>query len=136
MPRRLIQKGEVLNPKGRLPGTKNQHSLRQAAEAAKKYGILPLDFFLTNLNDPKAKFAVKMDCAKAAAPYVHRKMPIAIDNGEGGPVSFATPEQLARLPAKDLKVLQEIMSKVALLAKSDPAIGISAAVAEQTKEDE
>lgn len=115
------------------PNIKNKLSLTQALEAARKYDILPLDFMLSELNRKGGSKIFKLDCAKSAAPYVHRKMPIAIDDGRGGPVSFATPEQLAQLPVKDLKLLQELMLKIAALPKSEAVVGI--AIKEQGDEE-
>jgi hypothetical protein len=131
-----VQKGQVLNPNGRPAGTKNKLSLKDAQEAQKKYGVKPLDFFMVHLNDPRMPRDFKFECAKAAAPYVHRKMPIAIDDGNGGPVSFASPEQLAKLPTKDLKMLTEILGKLKAIKSADESVGIVAGMAVQQQQED
>ena len=65
---------------GRQAGTKNKDRTKLEA-AAKAKGITPLEYMLEVLinkdksHDPEAR----MDAAKAAAPYIHRKMPLAIE---------------------------------------------------------
>jgi hypothetical protein len=128
--------GETGNPAGKPKGTIARHSLKTAAEAAKKYNIMPLDFFLGELNNLKNPMGHRTDCAKAAAPYVHRKMPIGIDDGKGGPIQFATPEQLAQLSDKDLRTLQDVMVKLAAITSVSPTPGIAlGAVIAQADED-
>lgn len=46
--------------------------------SAKPDGVLPLDFMLLTMRDPAADQRVRLDAAKAAAPYLHQKI------GEGG----------------------------------------------------
>lgn len=121
------KKGESGNPSGRPKGTVNTHAVQAARKAAEEYNILPLDFFLTQLNDKTKGLAWRLDNAKAAAPYVHRKMPIGIDDGNGGPIAFATPEQLSMLSASDLKKLEEVMQKLAAI--TTPGLMVSAGVA-------
>lgn len=131
-------KGQSGNPAGRAAGGENKLSIQQARKAAADYDILPLDFFLSILNNPEESKGLRVDCAKAAAPYVHRKMPIGIDNGQGGPITFATPEQLAKLSTADLKKLEEVMQKLAAITTPGLMVqaATAAAVQEQTKDDE
>lgn len=58
---------------GRKPGGANKLT-HEAVERAKETGELPLDFLLRIMRDPAADEAKRIDCAKAAAPYVHHKL--------------------------------------------------------------
>lgn len=86
---------------------------QQVRKAAEEYKILPLDFWLAALNDEENDFSLRNDCAKSAAPYVHRKMPIGLDDGNGGPVSLITPQMLAKLSDQELQLFQNMMLKLA-----------------------
>jgi hypothetical protein len=46
----------------------------EARKEALASGISPLDYMLSILRDDTAEQAVRMDAAKAAAPYVHAKL--------------------------------------------------------------
>lgn len=72
-----MPKGRSGNPAGRTPGTKNKKT--QLAEAALvkiiKDKKTPLDFLLTLMQNAKVPLPFRLDAAKAAAPYVHKRMP-------------------------------------------------------------
>lgn len=106
----LFKKGQIANPAGGPKGLSMRFSIAQAKELAKEYKVMPLDFMLSELNSPKTGRAFKLDCARAAAPYVHRKMPIGIDNGSGGPIGMYSAEQLMKLSDEELAKLQQIMA--------------------------
>ena len=55
-----------------------------ARKAAAEGGIMPLEFMLNVLRDDTQEAAVRMDAAKAAAPYVHAKLASVEHKGEGG----------------------------------------------------
>lgn len=58
---------------GRQKGTPNKRNAElQAAVAAT--GETPLDFLLRVMRDEDADEDKRIDCAKAAAPYVHAKL--------------------------------------------------------------
>ena len=58
---------------GRQKGAPNKASVeRQEAIAAS--GLTPLDYMMSVLRDETADQMVRMDAAKAAAPYVHPKL--------------------------------------------------------------
>lgn len=57
---------------GRPPGAVNRLA-REAVERAAAEGILPLDYMLSILRDPLRPDDVRLDAAKAAAPYCHPK---------------------------------------------------------------
>lgn len=54
----------------------------------------------------------RIAAATSAAPYVHRKKPIAIDGGEGKPVSFISAAQLATLSDEELDKLLSVLAKL------------------------
>ena len=58
---------------GRPPGAINKLA-REAAEKAAATGVMPLDYLLGIMRDVGADEAKRIDCAKAAAPYVHPKL--------------------------------------------------------------
>lgn len=58
-------------------GRKKSGTNRLTEEAivrAEAGGEMPLDFLLRIMRDDKADEAKRIDCAKAAAPYVHAKL--------------------------------------------------------------
>lgn len=134
--RRGFKPGESGNPYGRPKKAETNIAIKAIVrKQVQDYPLLPLDFFLANLNNPKNSRTFRHDCAKAAAPYVHRKMPIGIDNGSGGPVSFISPEQLALLPSADLLALEAILAKVASIGQPQTML-MGAAAAQSHEEDD
>jgi hypothetical protein len=79
-----------------LSGRKRSGANRLDAEArqqAMKTGLTPLEFMLTILRNPANSDAVRMEAAKAAAPYVHARL-AHIESQTALTVSF-----VARLPS-------------------------------------
>lgn len=68
---------------GRKPGGINRVTA-EAIEAAKAGGIMPLDFLLSIMRDEGAEEAKRIDCAKAAAQYLHPKLQATTLDGEVG----------------------------------------------------
>jgi hypothetical protein len=64
---------------GRKAGSKNkltqarEQAMRQAAKGEE--GLSPLDLFLMVMRDKKQPIELRLDAAKNAAPYVHRRQP-------------------------------------------------------------
>lgn len=58
---------------GRTKGTPNKATAAKAAEIADS-GLTPLDYMLGLLRDERQMPDVRLDAAKAAAPYVHPKL--------------------------------------------------------------
>ena len=58
---------------GRKPGTLSKRTLALQASVAAS-GETPLDFLLRIMRDPKKPWGMRVDVAKAAAPYVHAKL--------------------------------------------------------------
>ena len=75
---------------GRPKGVKNKKTLElQAAVAAS--GVTPLEFMLKVMRDPRKGFDIRLDAAKAAAPYVHAKLAsVEVTGKDGGPVEITT----------------------------------------------
>lgn len=68
---------------GRKKGGVNRVT-EEAVEQAKEGGELPLDFLLRKMRDPQLTEAVQIDCAKAAAPYLHAKLSAIEHSGQVG----------------------------------------------------
>ena len=91
------------------------------AAVVKRTGCTPLDFFLAVMRKDARKLAElgvpmkdctttnRMYAASAAMPYCHRKMPVAIDGGEGKPLF--SPSALHSLPEEELKLLVSALNK-------------------------
>lgn len=58
---------------GRPKGGTNKITA-EAIARAEEGGELPLDFLLRIMRDAEADEAKRIDCAKAAAPYIHAKL--------------------------------------------------------------
>jgi len=58
---------------GRTKGTPNKATAAKAAAVAMS-GLTPLDYLLGVVRDEGADIALRVDAAKAAAPYIHPKL--------------------------------------------------------------
>lgn len=58
---------------GRQKGTPNKATAARAAEIAAS-GLTPLDYMLKVMRDEDEVLDVRLDAAKAAAPYVHPRL--------------------------------------------------------------
>ncbi len=54
---------------------------REIAEKAVAEGMTPLDFLLVAMRDAGNEFSVRLDAAKAAAPYVHARLAAVTHQG-------------------------------------------------------
>lgn len=58
----------------------DHYSMQERMElAVAEDGMTPLQFFQSVINDPDASVYAKMEAARSAAPYVHKKQPTAIE---------------------------------------------------------
>lgn len=62
---------------GRKKGSPNKRTTQFQHRVASE-GITPLEYMLQVLRDASAEYSRRDDMAKAAAPYIHSKMPAAI----------------------------------------------------------
>ena len=58
---------------GRKPGTINRFS-KDLLDKAAQSGQLPVDYLLEVMRDQSLNTRLRIDAAKAAAPYVHQKL--------------------------------------------------------------
>lgn len=65
---------------GRKPGATNKRTA-ELVKAAEAGGIMPLDYMLSIMRNPEADKDMRMDAAKAAAPYLHAKLASIEVNG-------------------------------------------------------
>lgn len=73
---------------GRKVGSVTKKS-REIAEQAIAEGITPLDYMLRVLRNEEAEPHMRMDAAKAAAPYVHPRLAAVEHSGQdGGPLQI------------------------------------------------
>jgi hypothetical protein len=79
---------------GRKPGGVNR-ATAEAIEAARQGGVLPLDYLLGIMRDDKADEAKRIDCAKAAAPYLHAKLNAVDHSASDGTMGEAIKGALA-----------------------------------------
>ncbi len=70
------QKGQSGNQTGRKKGSKNKTTLARehAAKEGPNKSLTPLQHMLKLMRDPKQPQAVRMEMAKAAAPYLHPRL--------------------------------------------------------------
>lgn len=90
---------------------------------AQRHGILPLDFLMSVLRDDNVRFAAKVEAAKAAAPYIHRKMPIAIEGGDPDKPLRLDVTTLKKLTGTELAALRVILEKMGFSGLEDPRDG-------------
>lgn len=112
-------KGNKANPYGRRgkSGQGGISRIQSLIESRRKWlaanGLTPLEFLLSVVHDPTAHMDYRIDAAKGAMPYVHRKMPIAIEGGDPSkPVVFEA-SVLAVLAPEEKLLLMGLMEKMA-----------------------
>ena len=68
-----MARGGPRDGSGRKPGSRNSKTVEQVA-AIEASGVTPLEYLLSIMRDADAEPAARIDCAKAAAPYVHARL--------------------------------------------------------------
>lgn len=107
-----FQKGQVANPKGRPKGSRNKRAVMLEAiqKQAIDDGISPLDLMLDLMRNDAMPLGVRFECAKAAAPYVHRKMPQAVEISQEQFKVF-DPAQLQGLSIEEMQQMARLLRK-------------------------
>lgn len=60
------------------------------------------------------KIEHRIAAATSAAPYVHRKMPIGIDGGEGKPLAVVTADKLAQMSDAELDQMFTVLDRLGI----------------------
>lgn len=111
------KKGESGNKAGKPKGAKalwNRISNEERVALANETGgLLPLDLFISVCKQEGAPLATRLAAAAQAAPYLHRKMPMAIEGGDPNrPITIVEIAQLKGLKTAELKVLATLLEKL------------------------
>lgn len=102
---------------GRPKGAKSKVSRKGldliAAQQARNSPWTPLEYALSILGNEKLSFAKRAWAAQAAFPYVHRRMPLAIEGGDPArPIVVASAAQLRTLSPEELALLSAMSKKI------------------------
>ena len=91
---------------GRPKGSRNQATIKWI-EAAREGRITPVEYMLEVMRDETNDLEVRMDAAKAAAPYIHPRLLAAAVNAD---VNFTTEEtERLELP-RVCQIIEELVA--------------------------
>jgi len=78
---------------GRKRGIRNRRT-RELLEHVEAGGVLPLDYLLQTMRNPKMPRAMRFEAAKIAAPYCHPRLQAIEHSGKAGapPILIQQPE--------------------------------------------
>ena len=105
-----------INRKGKPKGAKakiDRFTMDERQRLAKECGTTPLEFMLSLMVDPRESKSVRLDAAKYAAPYMHKKMPVGLEIMK--PVSFLDPIMLAGMDSNKLDKLVSTLATLGIL---------------------
>ena len=95
---------------GRSKGTQNRRTLARHEKFVQS-GMLPLEYMLSVMRNAKTEAPVRLDAAKAAAPYIHPKLATIAHTGpNGGPVQTI---DLSKLTHEQLVALEPVLAQLA-----------------------
>lgn len=115
VPRSAFKPGQSGNPKGRPPGRvawRDRLTAEDRAKMATEAGCTPLQWLLSVMLDTAHPFGDRLDAAKVAAPYMHKKMPIAVEVKDPGMRGGFDPAKLAELPRTERLMLLTTLTKL------------------------
>lgn len=122
-PRSSFKKGDSrINRKGRPVGSKNRVTLLTNAQRmaiVTKGELTPLQFLQSVAMDETQDIETRRKAAADVAPYLHRKKPIAVDGGEGQPITVLSAEKLAAMSEKDLEAMNAALIKLGVGSGED-----------------
>lgn len=76
--------------------------------------VTPLDYMLATLVHPSSSKADRQWAAEKAAPFMHRKMPLAIEGGDPQrPLRIATTDQLRTLSPQEFAAIRRLSTNLA-----------------------
>ena len=103
-----FKKGDpLINRTGRPFGAKNKIrrlSNEERVAIVKQGDLTPLQLMQSVAMDSEVDLEVRLMAAKDVAPYIHRKMPIAVEGGEK-PIAVLSADRLATMSDKELSAL-------------------------------
>lgn len=112
--------GKSINPAGKTPswaGRVNRLTDEERLELVRKYKVTPLQFLLSVMSDENEPMDERIDAAKAAAPYMHKKMPIGIEvNPAFGAGTLINADALAGMREEDLDALLRLGAQQGIIA--------------------
>lgn len=114
-------KGNKAHPKaGRPKGSKTKRDiiLEGAVSASTLTGLMPLEFLLDVMRDHNRGLNIRVECAKIAAPYVHKRMPLAVET-TNVPFKVFDLDALDDLSDDELEMVHRIMLKAAEKAERE-----------------
>jgi len=77
------------------------------------WAVTPLDYMICTLVHPDSSKEDRQWAAQTAAPYMHRRMPLAVEGGDPSkPIRIATAEQLRTLTPEEFDQLTRLSSKL------------------------
>ena len=97
----------------RRPTVFDQLTVDDRRELAELNGITPLQFLMSVMLDPLRYMDTRIDAAKAALPYFHRKMPVAIEL-PGGDAPAVDLGRVLALSRDDRLALLTLLNRVGI----------------------
>lgn len=85
---------------------------QRKALAQKAGGITPLEFACSVLRDPVAPMKEKQWACELLMPYMHRKLPVAVDMTTNTTVTTISAESLANMPMDQLDNLLNAIASI------------------------
>lgn len=129
LPHSAWEPGTSGNPAGRPKGVISYRDLLTAEDRARiadAAGCTPLQYLLSVMLDQESPQGVRLDAAKAAAPYMHRKMPIAVELPNAAPGLDVA--KLLALPRADREALLSLLQRAGVQLPSIPTVVAEAKV--------